>query len=43
MVLNFGHTLGHAYEKAGHYETWTHGQARGGGHVPGRPLGAALG
>ena len=27
MVLNFGHTLGHAYEKAGHYETWTHGQA----------------
>jgi len=26
MVLNFGHTLGHAFELAGHYETWTHGQ-----------------
>lgn len=27
MILNFGHTLGHAYEKAYHYETYTHGQA----------------
>ena len=45
MILNFGHTLGHAYELAYHYETWTHGQAvaagmcrRGGrlGVTPGR-------
>jgi 3-dehydroquinate synthase len=27
MILNFGHTIGHAFELAGHYETWTHGQA----------------
>ena len=27
MILNFGHTFGHAYEKAYHYETYTHGQA----------------
>ena len=27
MILNFGHTLGHAYELAGHYVEWTHGQA----------------
>ncbi|MFR6185198.1 MAG: hypothetical protein ACLUJG_06290 [Lawsonibacter sp.] len=26
MTLNFGHTIGHAFELAGHYETWTHGQ-----------------
>lgn len=26
MVLNFGHTIGHAFELAGNYETWTHGQ-----------------
>lgn len=34
MLLNFGHTLGHAYEKAGNYETCTHGQAVGGRYVP---------
>ena len=27
MILNFGHTLGHVYEKAYHYETYTHGEA----------------
>ena len=29
MILNFGHTIGHAFELAGRYETWTHGQAAG--------------
>ena len=27
MLLNFGHTLGHAYEAAYHYERYTHGEA----------------
>ena len=43
MVLNFGHTLGHAYEKAGHYETWTHGQAVAASMCLAARLGAALG
>lgn len=43
MLLNFGHTLGHAYEKAGHYETWTHGQAVGAGMVKAAGLGETLG
>ena len=43
MVLNFGHTLGHAYEKAGPYETWTHGQAVAAGMCLAARLGAALG
>ena len=33
MLLNFGHTLGHAYELAGHYSQWTHGQAVAAGMV----------
>lgn len=27
MLLNLGHTLGHAYEKLGNYETYLHGEA----------------
>lgn len=43
MLLNFGHTLGHAYELAGRYETCTHGQAVSAGMVKAAELGAALG
>lgn len=43
MLLNFGHTLGHAYEKAGHYEKWTHGQAVAAGMVRAAKLGETLG
>ena len=43
MLLNFGHTLGHAYELAGHYETWTHGQAVAAGMVKAAELGHTLG
>ena len=43
MVLNFGHTLGHAYELAGHYQTWTHGQAVAAGMVKAAELGVAMG
>ena len=43
MLLNFGHTLGHAYELAGHYSQWTHGQAVAAGMVLAARLGVALG
>lgn len=43
MLLNFGHTLGHAYELAGNYETWTHGQAVAAGMVAACQLGVRLG
>lgn len=43
MLLNFGHTLGHAYELAGRYEAYTHGQAVSAGMVKAAELGAALG
>ena len=33
MILNFGHTFGHAIEKQYHYETYTHGEAVGIGMV----------
>ena len=42
MILNFGHTIGHAYELAGTYETWTHGQAVAAGMMAALKLGAAL-
>ncbi|MCD8160987.1 MAG: 3-dehydroquinate synthase [Clostridiales bacterium] len=43
MILNFGHTLGHAYEKAYHYETYTHGQAVAAGMCRAAELGVKLG
>jgi 3-dehydroquinate synthase len=43
MLLNFGHTLGHAYELAGHYETWSHGQAVAAGMCAAARLGVELG
>ncbi len=43
MVLNFGHTLGHAYELAYHYETYTHGQAVAAGMCRAAELGVKLG
>ena len=42
MLLNFGHTLGHAYELAGNYEVWTHGQAVAAGMVKAVRLGQTL-
>lgn len=33
MILNFGHTFGHAIEKEYHYTTYTHGEAVGIGMV----------
>ena len=42
-VLNFGHTVGHAFEKAGRYETWTHGQAVAAGMNRAAELGVAAG
>lgn len=43
MILNFGHTLGHAYELAGHYVEWTHGQAVAAGMCAAAWLGIGLG
>lgn len=42
MLLNFGHTIGHAYELAGNYTAWTHGQAVGAGMCVAAKLGVAL-
>lgn len=43
MILNFGHTVGHAFELAGHYEDWTHGQAVAAGMLWAARLGEKLG
>ena len=43
MILNFGHTIGHAYEKLGNYTTYTHGQAVAAGMSDALQIGFALG
>lgn len=43
MILNFGHTIGHAAEKLGNYTTLTHGQAVAIGMVAAMKLSQALG
>lgn len=43
MILNFGHTVGHAFELAGHYEDWTHGQAVAVGMIWAARLGEVMG
>ena len=43
MILNFGHTVGHAFEKAGNYVEWSHGEAVAAGMCVAAKLGAALG
>ncbi len=43
MILNFGHTLGHAYELAYHYETYTHGQAVAAGMCRAAEIGLRMG
>jgi len=43
MILNFGHTVGHAFELAGHYEDWTHGQGVAAGMIWAARLGEKLG
>ena len=43
MILNFGHTLGHAYELAGGYAQWSHGQAVAAGMCTAAALGVSLG
>ena len=43
MILNFGHTLGHVYEKAYDYQTYTHGEAVAAGMVAAAQLGTRMG
>lgn len=43
MILNFGHTIGHAFERLGNYETWTHGQAVAAGMFTAMQIGNGLG
>ncbi|MDD3164387.1 MAG: 3-dehydroquinate synthase [Oscillospiraceae bacterium] len=42
MILNFGHTAGHVYEQAYHYETYTHGEGVAAGMVIAATLGERL-
>jgi len=43
MILNFGHTVGHAFERLGNYEKWTHGQAVAAGMCVAAQMGVGLG
>jgi len=43
MILNFGHTIGHAFELAGNYETWSHGQGVAAGMNWAAQIGFGLG
>ncbi len=43
MILNFGHTIGHAVEKLGNYTRYTHGQAVAIGMAASMRLSALLG
>ncbi len=43
MILNFGHTLGHAIERSVGYGRWTHGEAVAAGMVLAGELGVARG
>ncbi len=43
MILNFGHTIGHAVEKLGDYTAYTHGQAVAIGMVAAMKVSQALG
>lgn len=42
-ILNFGHTLGHAVEKLGNFERFSHGESVGIGMLYAARIGAALG
>ena len=42
-LLNYGHTLGHAFEAAGGYEALLHGEAVGAGMVAAAEIGARIG
>ena len=42
MLLNFGHTIGHAFERLGNYEKWTHGQAVAAGMFTAMQIGYGL-
>ncbi len=43
MILNFGHTAGHAFERAGRYTEWSHGEAVAAGMCVAARLGVSLG
>ncbi len=43
MLLNFGHTLGHVYERAYEYKTYTHGEAVAAGMAAAARIGVRMG